>query len=56
MVLNDVGTQRLDDEERIKIVKISAEEVRAMIRDGKIQDAKTLIAWYEMCRRRKIEP
>jgi ADP-ribose pyrophosphatase len=39
------GEPSFDDDERIETVIVSEEEVDQMIRENKIQDAKTLAAW-----------
>ena len=40
------GAQDLDHDERIAVHATPAEEVAAMVADGRIVDAKTLVGWY----------
>lgn len=43
--LTEVG-QKLEDTEDIEVHRLSVDEVRAMIRDGQIEDSKTIAAVY----------
>ncbi|MCF7847249.1 MAG: NUDIX hydrolase [Kiritimatiellales bacterium] len=43
--LGEAGAPSFDDDERIESVIVTEEEMGRMIRDGEIQDAKTLAAW-----------
>ncbi len=40
------GDQRLDHDERITVHAAAPDEVAAMVADGRIADAKTLVGWY----------
>ena len=45
-----LGTQRLDDGEKIKVVKVDFHDVLDMIKNGEIKDSKTIMcifAWRE---------
>lgn len=49
--VNDIsGKQRLDGEERIKVVELSFDEAERVMSGNGIQDAHTLIAWNETCK------
>lgn len=39
-------TQALDADERLEVHALPAAEVAAMVADGRIADAKTLVGWY----------
>ena len=39
------GQSNLDDDEKLKIVCLTAKQIEQKIRTGKIQDAKTIAAW-----------
>ena len=46
--VNDIpGNQRPDDDERVKVVYLTFDELKENIENNKIRDSKTLIAWYE---------
>jgi ADP-ribose pyrophosphatase len=42
---NEPGTTSFDHDEEIETVLLTEEEMDSMIRDSKVQDAKTLAAW-----------
>ena len=44
-VSNDPGGTDFDPDEEIETVLLTEEQMDGMIRDGKVQDAKTLAAW-----------
>ena len=43
--LGERGKPSFDDDERIEIVELTEEEMNQLIRNGEIEDAKTLAAW-----------
>jgi ADP-ribose pyrophosphatase len=43
--LGKQGEPSLDDDERIEVVTVSEDEMNRKIRDGEIEDSKTLAAW-----------
>jgi len=45
-VSNVAGEQRPDDDERVEYLYVSYDEMNDMIHDGRITDAKTIVAWY----------
>ena len=40
------AAQNLDEDERLEVHPLSPEEVAAMVADGRIADAKSLVGWY----------
>jgi ADP-ribose pyrophosphatase len=45
-VENVMGSQRPDDDERIKVVHYSFDEFSSLVEKGAIKDAHTLLGWY----------
>ena len=41
----DRRERSLDEDERLEVVPLGADEIEAMIRDNRLRDAKTLAAW-----------
>ncbi len=47
------GAQQLDTDERVKVHVLGADEIEAMMRDGRIRDSKSLCCWMLDRMRRK---